>query len=598
MVMVPDPRARRAPAPARRLPLLASALLSASCFASLGAGCALPDDPEPVAALTQAVTIPAQGGATTLDVASWNVEWFGDTANGPTNDALQLQNVSDVVAGTDFDIWGFEEVVSATQWASLKSGLPGYAGFLANEPNVVDGPAYYSDFGNAEQKVGILYKSALATAIDARVILTANNNDFAGRPPMQVTLRVSLNGTTEDIIVIVMHPKCCSDTTSWQRRVNASNALKAYLDATFPTQKVWVIGDWNDDVDTSITSGKASPYANFINDPARYKLPTQALSLAGIASTVNYTDTIDHHMNTNESNALYIPDSVMVYRVDQYIASYGTTTSDHYPVLSRYSWGSGGGGGGTAEVALTAPIGGESWVGGTTQEITWTSSGVTSVKLDYTLDDGATWTAITTSTAAASGSYAWTVPAANSDLCRVRVTDTASTASDASATPFTIRAIITAPQVILNEILANEPGSNTAGEAVELANIGTGPADLSGWTLSDATSTRHVFAAGTTLQPGKAIVVFGGASAIPGGLTNAVAASTGQLNLANGGDTVKVKDASAVVVDSFTYTSALSGQDGVSMNRSPDGSTGSFVLHTTLSSLSASPGTRASGAAW
>lgn len=594
MVTVPDPRARRAPAPVRRLMLLSLAALAPL----LAAGCALPDEPEPVAALTQAVTIPAKGGATTLDVASWNIEWFGDTSNGPTNDALQLQNVRDVVAGTDFDIWGFEEVVSASQWASLKSGLPGYAGFLANEPNVIDGPAYYSDFSNTEQKVGILYKSALATVLDARVILTANDYDFAGRPPMQVTLRVSLNGTTEDIVVIVMHPKCCTDTTSWNRRVNASNALKAYLDANFPTQKVWVIGDWNDDVDTSISSGRASPYANFINDPARYKLPTQALSLAGIASTVNYTDTIDHHMNTNEANALYIPDSVMVYRVDQYISSYGTTTSDHYPVLSRYDWGSGGGGGGSATVTVTAPNGGESWVGGTAQAITWTSSGVTNVKLDYTVDDGATWTAITSSTAAAAGSYTWTVPTLNSDLCRIRVTDTASTASDDSDTPFTIRASTGAPQVILNEILANEPGSSTSGEAVELLNIGTGPADLSSWTLSDATSVRHVFAAGTTLQPGKAIVVFGGASAIPGGLTNAVAASTGGLSLANSGDTVTVKDSSSVVVDSFKYTSSLSGTDGVSMNRSPDGSTGSFVLHTTLSSLSASPGNRVTGAAW
>jgi hypothetical protein len=34
------------------------------------------------------------------------------------------------------------------------------------------------------------------------------------------------------------------------------------------------------------------------------------------------------------------------------------------------------------------------------------------------------------------------------------------------------------------------------------------------------------------------------------------------------------------------------------MNRSPDGSTGGFVLHTALSSLQRSPGTRADGSAW
>ena len=237
-------------------------------------------------------------------------------------------------------------------------------------------------------------------------------------------------------------------------------------------------------------------------------------------------------------------------------------------------------------------------MGGTIQAIAWTSSGVTGVKLEYTLDDGAAWTTITSSTAASAGSYAWTVPAANSDHCLVRISDTASTASDTSDTPFTIRAIITTPQVILNEILANEPGSNTAGEAIELVNVGTAAADLSSWTLSDAVSVRHVFAGGTTLAPGKALVVFGAPSGIPGGLTNAVAASTGQLNRSIAGDTVTIKDAASATKDSVTYDTTLSGIDGVSMNRSPDGSTGAFLLHTALSVLSASPGTRASGASW
>ncbi len=287
------------------------------------AACALSSDPfdhgpDGVETVVQAVTIPARGGATTLDVASWNIEWFGDTGNGPTNETLQLQNARDVISGTDFDIWGVVDIVGGSHWNNLESQLSGYTGFLANEPNVINGAAYYSDYNNTEQKVGILYKSSLATVLDARVILTASDYDFAGRPPLQVTLRVNLNNTTEDIVVIVLHAKCCIDGKSWQRRANASQALKSYLDATYPTQKVWVIGDFNDDVDTSITSGRASPYDNFVDDAADYEFPTQALSEAGISSTVSYPDTIDHHLNTNDSNALYIAGSVAVYRVDQY----------------------------------------------------------------------------------------------------------------------------------------------------------------------------------------------------------------------------------------------------------------------------------------
>ena len=89
--------------------------------------------------------VPSRGTDTTLDIASWNIEWFGDTSNGPTNEALQLQNARAVIAGADMDIWGVAEIVSLSQWNSLKAQLPGYAGFIAKEPNVVNGSDASSD---------------------------------------------------------------------------------------------------------------------------------------------------------------------------------------------------------------------------------------------------------------------------------------------------------------------------------------------------------------------------------------------------------------------------------------------------------------------
>jgi len=284
------------------------------------------------------VSVPPRGTATTLDIASWNLEWFGDTAHGPSVEALQLSNARDVIAGTDFDIWGLEEIVSTPQFDSLVGQLPGYAGFLANDSLVVNGAAFYSDFDNLEQKVGLLYKTSVVTVLGASVILLQSNFDFAGRPPLEIKLRTSLGGSTQDIVVIVMHSKCCSDMASYQRRVNASSALKAYVDATYSTQKVWVIGDWNDDVDISIFDEQPSPYANFVTD-GRYTVQTQALTNAHVASTVSFSDMIDHHMNNNEAAATYVAGSVEVYRVDAFVANYGSTTSDHFPVLSRYTLG-------------------------------------------------------------------------------------------------------------------------------------------------------------------------------------------------------------------------------------------------------------------
>jgi endonuclease/exonuclease/phosphatase family metal-dependent hydrolase len=538
------------------------------------------------------VVIPGKGTSATLDVASWNIEWFGSTGNGPTNETLQLQNARDVINGTDFDIWGVAEIADQTAWNSLESQLPGYTGFLASESVVTSGSTYYT---GTEQRVGILYRSSIATLVGAKVILTANDADFAGRPPLEVRLNVTLNGVTEQVVVIVLHMKAFDDLASWQKRQNASVALKSYLDSTWPTQKVIVVGDWNDDVDTSITSGQATPYQNFVSASSSYLFPTRALSLAGIASTTGYPDIIDHHLNTNELNATLVAGSTEVYRVDTYISSYDATTSDHYPVLTRYTFG---GGGGTSSVTVTAPNGGESWAGGSVQNVTWTSSGVTNVKLEYTLN-GSTWSTITASTAASAGSYAWTVPSSATTTAKVRVSDAAAaTVNDVSNANFTITVPTTPANVILNEIMANEAGSNTALEFVEIVNVGGTSISIGGWTLSDGAGVKHTFAAGTTLAPGKAIVVFGGASGIPGGLTNAVAASTGTLALGNSGDSVILKNGTTTVT-SYSYPSSLSGTDGVSMNRSPDATaTGTFVLHTAISSLTSSAGTRANGTAF
>lgn len=312
-------------------------LLLVSCLVACGGDPAWEEIPpaSPLSTREDAVSIPAQGTASTVDFGCWNLEWFGSTSNGPTHESLQLQNARDVILGSDLDIWGVEEIVSTTAFNNLKSQLPGYAGIVSSDTSVTSGSSYYS---SSEQKVGLLYKTSVASVQSARLILTGSDSDFAGRPPLEVKLRVTLNGSTRDVVVIVLHAKAFDDTTSWQRRLNASTALKSYLDSTYPSAQVIVLGDWNDDVDTSITSGKASPYKNFVDDSLDYFFPTKALSDAGISSTAGYPDMIDHQLVTNELKARYVSGSAKVYRVDAYISNYANTTTDHFPVLSRYTW--------------------------------------------------------------------------------------------------------------------------------------------------------------------------------------------------------------------------------------------------------------------
>ena len=78
-----------------------------------------------------------------------------------------------------------------------------------------------------------------------------------------------------------------------------------------------------------------------------------------------------------------------------------------------------------ATLTLTSPVGGEEMNGYSNHTITWTSVGVAAVKLEFSRNNGASWTDIVSSTPAATGSYVWSVPMMNLSQCLIRVGDTA-----------------------------------------------------------------------------------------------------------------------------------------------------------------------------
>ena len=566
------------------LPRLLLRPLTLGVLAAAVAACDVVTDPAASTAarpnLQTFATIPSRGAPLDLDVATWNVEWFGAAGIGPTDDVLQRNNARDVIAGTDQDIWGLQEIVDTTGFRQLVQGLTGYEGIVANDVKVLGGAAAYT---GGEQKVALLYRSSVATLLSARVILANNDYEFAGRPPVEYRMRITLNGATEEAIFIVLHAKAMADALSRTRREAAATALKGYIDTTWPTAAVFVIGDLNDDLDTSIVPGSPSPYAAFVSDAARYFAPTKALSDAGISSTLSYPDIVDHQIVTNELASRYRVGSATAYRVDAFVPNYGTTTSDHLPILARYAMG-----GSSTNVAPQPSFAPSCQLLVCTFTDASRDTDGSVVAWRWTFGDGTTSTLRSPSR---------TYPIGGTYTVTLTVTD------NNGATAATSRTVTVAPsskvagRVIINEILANEPGSDPVGEGIELVNVGGAKVTIAGWTLSDGTGVRHTFAARTELLPGKAIVVFGGASAIPSGIT-AVAASTGQLSLANGGDQVILRSGTKII-DRFTYSAALAGTDGTSMNRFPDLVAGSpFVLHAAMSALPSSLGRRSTGLAY
>jgi hypothetical protein len=125
----------------------------------------------------------------------------------------------------------------------------------------------------------------------------------------------------------------------------------------------------------------------------------------------------------------------------------GVSRADHTVVYaaSLGIWiyggsGGGGGGGGTSSLSVSSPNGGESWLVGSTQNITWSTSGtLANVKIEFSTNGGTSYSTIIAS-APNTGSYSWTVPNSASATVKIRISDIAGTVSDTSDNNFTISA--------------------------------------------------------------------------------------------------------------------------------------------------------------
>jgi len=97
--------------------------------------------------------------------------------------------------------------------------------------------------------------------------------------------------------------------------------------------------------------------------------------------------------------------------------------------------------------ALLYPLGNESLYPGQAVDLKWVAANATTIKLEYTIDNGASWIVINNSIAASLGVYSWTVPNTPSGDCLVRLTDVGNpSATDISNQTFTINPL---PEITL-----------------------------------------------------------------------------------------------------------------------------------------------------
>ncbi len=91
-------------------------------------------------------------------------------------------------------------------------------------------------------------------------------------------------------------------------------------------------------------------------------------------------------------------------------------------------------------VTITAPNGGEALEGGKMQTIRWESNYLSQVRIEFSIDNGASWNPISSATNASSSTFNWAPPTnINSSSCKIRITGvTKPTVRDESNQAFTI----------------------------------------------------------------------------------------------------------------------------------------------------------------
>lgn len=286
----------------------------------------------------------------TLEVVNWNVEWFGSPTMGPTNDQQQDTNVRTIFSSLNADVYALAEIVDTTRLRTLVAAMPGYAYRVADFGSYADN-RQDADYATA-QKLAFIYRTSVVTNPQFTALFRCteaqNCPEFnywsSGRFPFVMTANVTLNNVTKQVSFVLIHAKANTSptATSYARRKNGADGLKAKLDADYPTANVVILGDFNDDLDQTITAGvtpNTTSYSAFTNDAANYPALTLPLSLAGKKSTVSYNDVIDHVVVSNEMNTYYIPASAEIQaQVAGLVSNYANTTSDHYPVLTRFSF--------------------------------------------------------------------------------------------------------------------------------------------------------------------------------------------------------------------------------------------------------------------
>lgn len=266
----------------------------------------------------------------TLDVTTWNLEWFGetDTSRGPSDKARQNASIRRVMDSISADIYALQEIVSNDTLMSLASKLVGNYSSL-----------YATDI-TSDQKLAYIYNRDVVTPVSSGLAVNGGSQAWAsGRYPYRLTFDATVEGVTRRLVVFNIHGKATDSATAmvdYNRRKVDAETFHAYLRDFYSDSLVLVVGDYNDDIrKATIDTNLPSPYKVFLDDVASWTCATCPLAERGLSTYLFGTGPrfIDNILVSNEvAPFLY---RTFIENPQAYLSSYSSTVSDHLPVTTR-----------------------------------------------------------------------------------------------------------------------------------------------------------------------------------------------------------------------------------------------------------------------
>nr|WP_321452424.1 endonuclease/exonuclease/phosphatase family protein [uncultured Carboxylicivirga sp.] len=264
--------------------------------------------------------------AESLEVVTFNLEHFRVNAqpDHPYSVSVRIPYIASLIGQLDADVVALQEVGSEYVTLRLADELPGWEGIFTPK-------------SSGKQSLAYLYKTSEVELYESETeALSFGADDYLPFPRLPFKIKIHHKGTGLDVYLINNHLKCCGGTSNKDRRRDAAEKLKNYIDTQLDDEPVIVLGDCNDYISENYSSDNV--FWNFVEDADNYQFTDMQIAMGDEEywsyPGSYYNSHLDHILITNELFDVY--QSVTTIRPSFCYTDYLEMISDHRPVMAVF----------------------------------------------------------------------------------------------------------------------------------------------------------------------------------------------------------------------------------------------------------------------